>query len=57
MRERAEFAPLVVGAKGLGGVVENEQIFRLGNLRDRIVVGRQSEQIDRNDCLQSSSPR
>ena len=50
-RERAELAALVGRAERLRGVVEHEQAFRLGDRQQRIVVGRQAEQIDRDHRL------
>ena len=50
-RERAELAALVGRAERLRGVIENEQAFRLGDRQKRIVVGRQAEQIDRDQHL------
>ena len=49
--KRAELAALVGRAEALRGVVEHEQVFRLGDGRDRVVVGRQAEQIDRDHRL------
>jgi len=38
---------LKAGAKPLGGVIEHEQAFGVGDRGDRIVIGALAEQIDR----------
>ena len=49
--ESAEPAVIVDRAEGLRGIVENKQVFRLSRRSNRIVIGRQPEQIDRDDRL------
>ncbi len=49
--EGAELAALVGGAEGLRGIVEHEQVMRLGRGRNGVVIGRQAEQIDRDHRL------
>ncbi len=49
--EGAERAAFIGATEALRGVVEHEQIGGLDDLRDRVVIRRQAEQIDRNDGL------
>ena len=49
--ESAEPAAIEGRAEGLRGVVEHEQVGVLGNRGDGVVVGRQAEQVDRDDRL------
>ena len=48
-RECAELAAPVSGAERLRRVVEHQKVVRGGDCGDRVVVGRQPEQVDRND--------
>ena len=48
-RERAELAALIGGAERLRRIVEHQKVVRGGDCGDGVVIGRQAEQIDRND--------
>jgi hypothetical protein len=47
--EGPELVAAIGRAEALRRVVEDCQIVFLGNCRDRFMIGRQAEQIDRND--------
>src|SRR5581483_1124171 len=49
--QRSEAAAFVGSAEALRGIVEHEQLFRSGDRRDGVVIGRLPEQIDRDDRL------